>query len=437
MIETISTILERLEQVSSEQEKIHAQRELVDAFINAKSETKREFIHQHLSEHPYVLTEISEELINEIIEMLGVRQFSKIITALPTDEIVDVLENLRQDSIKEIIDLLPSKLNRVIKEILAYPEESAGRLIHKDFIVIPKDWSIEQVLQFIRIQKKMPKYLSEIFVVDESNSPIGSVSLNDILCAKSRSLVKSIMQTKIETVGTGQDQEEVARLFREYSLRSVAVVDEEKKIVGVISIDDVVDIISEEAEEDILHAGKVSESDINASVSNTVIHRIKWLIVTFLSINFSSYVIGFFQLTLQQHVELAILMPITAAMGGNAGIQASTVAVRAIITKKLAYNNAFRLFLKELLVGLCNGVIMSAFMVMIIAMRFHNLALESTFTIAIVLVFTLATSVGAAIPFIIEKCGGDPALSSSIITSSFTDILAFVVLLSTARIVLG
>ncbi|QHD65195.1 magnesium transporter [Neorickettsia findlayensis] len=436
MTDTIPLILKKLTEEISEQDRVQNQKELIDAFINARSEIQEHFMHKHLVHHTYILAEIPTELLRRIVETVGVRGFAQIITSLPVDEIVDILEEIEQDLVKKIVGFFPSKLGKVIKEILAYPEESAGRLIHKDFIVIPKDWIIEQVLQFIRIQKQLPKYISEIFVVDEENHPIGSISLNDILCAKSRSSVRILMQTNIKTVETGQDQEEVARLFRDYSLRSIAVVDKNQRIVGVISIDDVVDVISEEAEEDILHAGKVSESDINSDVTNTVMRRIKWLLVTFLSINFSSYIIGFFQLTLQQHVELAILMPIIAAMGGNAGIQASTVAVRALITKRFCQGNALRLFVKELIVGLCNGLVMSALMVIIIALRFHNLALESTFLISITLVFALATSFGAAIPFIIEKFGGDPALSSSIITSSFTDILAFVVLLSTASIIL-
>lgn len=433
----IEDILKNLEKEASEQDKVQNQKNLVDALVNARSELRERFVLQHLVHHPYVLTELPREILDETVETIGLKKFAQIITSLPVDEIVDILEGVGKGYVKQIVERFPSKLKKVIKEILAYPEESAGRLIHKDFIVVPKDWIVEQVLQFIRIQKRVPKYISEIFVVDEENRPIGSVSLNDILCAKSRSTIISLMQTNIRSIETGQDQEEVAQLFRDYSLHSAAVVDKDKKIVGVISIDDVVDIISEEAEEDILHAGKLSESDVNANIPNTVIHRIKWLILTFLSINFSSYIIGFFQLTLQQHVELAILMPIIAAMGGNAGIQASTVAVRALITKRLCYNNALRLFMKELAVGLCNGLIMSSLLVLIIALRFHSLALEGTFLISVTLVFALATSFGAAIPFIIEKFGGDPALSSSIVTSSFTDILAFVVLLSTASIILS
>jgi magnesium transporter len=411
--------------------------QLVDFLTTTTYNIRENFIKNHLINHPNIIPDFTNDLIIEMIELIGEEKFGNIIKNLPTNEIIDILEDLDHETIKSITKCFKWDTKRIIKEILSYPEESAGRLIHKDFIVIPKEWNIDQVLQFIRAQKKLPKYSNEIFVVDDYHKPIGSINLNDILFSKSRTKIESIMNFHIKTVNTDEDQEDVAKLFQNYSLNLAAVVNQSGEIIGVISIDDVIDVITEEAEEDILHAGKVSESDINATIFVTVFKRIKWLIITFLSINFSSYIIGFFDMTLKNHVELAILMPIIAAMGGNAGIQASTVAVRAIVTNQLTDLNAFRLLIKELLVGFCNGLIMSFLMIIVIMIRFHNLQLEYTFITTITLVFTLATSVGAAIPFIVEKLGGDPALSSSIITSSFTDILAFTVLLSIATLILS
>lgn len=409
---------------------------LIEFLQTATLDNRKNFIEKYLSYCPEILPELDNDIISEAIELLGEKKFASIIRNLPAEEIVDILEDLGEKEIKSILPSLPARISIVLNEILSYPEESAGRLIHKDFMVIPQDWSVEQVLQLIRSYKQPHKDSSEIFVIDEESKPVGSIKLIELLRVSRKLMIKDIMETDIKTVEAGTDQEDVANLFQDYFLLSIAVVDAEGKIIGVISLDDVVSVISEEAEEDILHVGKVSENDIRANIATTMFRRLKWLIITFISINCSSYIIGFFEKALNSHVELAILMPVVAAMGGNAGIQASTISVRAIISKQLTEANALRLFRKELLVGFFNGLIMSCLMAIIIALRFHNIRLEITFFCAVTSVFTLATSIGSAIPFIVEKLGGDSALSSSIITSSFTDLLAFVVLLSTATLIL-
>ncbi len=405
-------------------------------FLEAtNSDNKEKFIKYHINES--ILIELSSDLKSDVLELIGVEKYVELILRLEVEDELLAIQDLDYDMQQEILDRLPeSESKDILYELLAYPEESAGRLIQKDFIIVPQNWTMNQVVEFLRIRKNIPKHQTHIFVVDRDLKPVGRLELSDIIFTKKNTKVSDQMERDLHVVTTDLDQEEVANIFQQYDLLSTAVINEEGKIVGTISADEIVNVIKQEAEEDILHLGKVSTTDISTTFMNTIYRRLPWLFITFLAINLTSVTVGLFETTLVKSVELVILMPIIAAMGGNAGIQASTIAVRAIVTGKLTNVNTLRLMVKELFIGFANGIILSSCTVLIVALRFHSLRVEAIFALSMIIVFSFATFVGSAIPIVLHKAGADPALSSSIITSAITDMLSFSALLVVAKFLL-
>ena len=405
-------------------------------FLEVTNTDNREyFISNYINQ--YILIELSADFKKKVFDLIGVDKYTELISNLGVEDALIAIQDLSYEEQKEILRLLPdTEAKDVLYELLAYPEESAGRLIQKDFIIIPEYWNMNQVVDFLRIRQNIPKNQNHIFVVNKELKPVGKIELSDIIFSKKDTKVSEQMHKELHLVTTDLDQEEVANIFQQYDLLSTAVINNEGQIVGIISADDIVDVVKKEAEEDILHLGKVSTTDINTTFIKTICRRLPWLFITFLAINLTSFTVGLFEKTLLKSVELAILMPVIAAMGGNAGIQASTIAVRAIVTGKLTNINTMRLMTKELFVGLTNGIILSFCTVLIIALRFHSIRIEGIFALSMIIVFSVSTFIGSAIPIILNKAGADPALSSSIITSAITDMLSFSALLAVATFLL-
>ncbi len=385
-----------------------------------------------------ILTYLPAEIRSEVLIIIGEKKYANLIVELDVEDILVVIQDLEPEKQNVVLSLLDnSEVKEILQELLSYPEESAGRLIHKDFIVIPENWTVNQAVEFIRLKRNIPEHHNQLFVVNHKMQPVGKIELSDILFSKKYTKVKEKMHTELNLITTDLDQEAVADIFRQHDLISTAVVNDNGEIVGLISADDIVDVVTKEAEEDILHLGGLSSTDITNTITQTILKRIPWLLVTFLAINLASFVVGIFDKVLIQSVELAILMPIIAAMGGNAGVQASTIAVSAIATKKLNNINTSKLIFKELLIGFANGVILSSLTVLIISVRFHSVNIEIIFSLSMIIVFSIATFVGSAIPILLNKMGFDPALSSSIVTSAITDLLGFATLLSIASLLLS
>lgn len=375
---------------------------------------------------------IVPELRTEIIDMLEVRETARILAAFSSEDIVAVVKDLDIKSKTNIIKLLPQSIRGSVNELLSYPEESAGRLIHKDIVIAPEYWNIEQLLKFLHHHRRVPKKFYQIFVVNPKLEPVGIIELSDLLCTQSDKLVKHIMKTDVKVIKTGIDQEEVASIFQKYSLLSAPVVNKEGRIIGAILIEDVVNVIQQETEEDIFKLGRVSRTDISSSLYRTIVKRLPWLLINLCTATLSSLVIGLFGNTLKQLIELSIIMPMIASIGGNAGLQAVTVTIRAITTKQLTKQNTARLLMKELLTGLISGIILAVVSVMFIIIRFHNIKLEILFGISVIITFTIATSAGAMIPIILNSLRVDPAVSSSILICATTDTLSFLTLLGLA-----
>lgn len=409
-----------------------------DFLVSASHVHREEFYREFLKDNVEVMPELNTEILKEILAYLGLKNFTKLIKNLPSDEIYDVVEHFGQEIQEEIICQLPYYKAQVLTEVLSYPTESAGRIVQKDFITAHPDWNVNQVIELLRTYKTrhVQKELYDIYIIDFEKKPIGRVSLTTLLCSDRNIKISSVMTTDFKKIEAGFGQEETATLFRKYELLSAPVINKDNQMIGLISFDDIMHIIQEEAEEDLLHLGKVSENDLNAGIFHTFKKRIIWLFITFFTINVASLVLGCFNDTLEKSVRISILMPIVAAMAGNTGMQSATIAIRALVTGQLSYINYRRVLLKELLIGILNGIALSICIFATILIRFHNIEIEFIFIISMFIVVTIATVAGSAVPIIINRFGGDPALSSSVVTSSISDILSFLILLSIASIIL-
>ncbi len=408
---------------------------IIADFVSVASyEQRSNFISHHINSE--ILAELPFHIQEEVINIIGIDGCVNLLANLPAEDIWNFVADRDKKTQQFVIRSMPYRVREILQEVLSYPEESAGRLINKDYVMIPKDWLVGQAVDLLRTYQKKPESLSQVFVLDSKMRPIGSVKLLELLCTRKNIPMHKIMQKEIIVIKSGMDQEEVAMLFSKHSLHSAPVTNENGKMIGIIHVDDVMKVLQEEAEEDMMHLGGVSESDVTASMWTTIIQRMPWLLVSFLAINLASAVIGLFDEVLNNAVQISILMPIVAAMGGNSGVQASTVAVRAIAIGQITKANSIRLMCKEIGIGLVNGFIISVVMFVIVLVRFQNITLAFIFASSVIISLTMSTFTGAAIPVGLKKIGVDPALASSVVTSAFSDMLGFSILLSIASVML-
>ncbi|HMB77646.1 MAG TPA: magnesium transporter, partial [Kiloniellaceae bacterium] len=294
---------------------------------------------------------------DEIIETLEPKALAKSLAEFDSDDTVEVLEDLDEEVRDRILAALPMGYRALVEESLTFPEESAGRLMQREMAVVPETWTVGETIDYMRAGKDLPDDFYDLFIVDPKHHPAGRVPLSRVMRTKRPVHLTEIMETDLRAVPATMDQEEVAYIFRQYGLVSAPVVDEDGRLLGVITVDDVVHIIDEEAEEDLMKLGGVTETDIFSDVRGTAKARVSWLAVNLMTAVAASLVIGVFEGTIQQVVALAVLMPIVASMGGNAGTQTLTVAVRAIAMKDLTVANAKRFIGKEVIVGIINGLL--------------------------------------------------------------------------------
>ncbi|QKX01702.1 magnesium transporter [Wolbachia endosymbiont of Cruorifilaria tuberocauda] len=383
------------------------------------------------------LVHVVPDLQMEIIETLGVENTAKLLMLLKVEDIVTIVKDLDKKSIGSILDYLPSSTQKLVEELLSYPEESAGRLIHKNMVIAPYYWTVNELTEFLRNYRKIPEKFHQVFIINSKLEPIGSVNLSKVISHSGETIIKEIMSQDIKIIKTGVDQEEVARIFKDYSLLSAPVVNKRGKIIGVILIEDVIKVVQQETEEDVLKiSGVSSKADINAPIHKTIIQRLPWLLFNLLAATLCSIVVGFFDSVIESFIVLSIIMPIIASMSGNAGSQTVTLTIRAIATKYLTEQNANRILIKELLIGLINGIILSIISLVVLVIRFHSFKVEVIFVASMVMMSTIATFIGTFIPIMLHRLKSDPAVSSSILTSATTDILSAFIFLGLAAIFL-
>lgn len=378
------------------------------------------------------LTEVDEAIRLDIVDNLPNAQIAQAVQELDSDDAVYILEDLDTEDQDEILAQLPFTERIRLRRSLDYPEESAGRRMQTEFVAVPPFWTIGQTIDYLRDDKDLPDRFSQVFVIDPTFKLLGAVDLDQILRTKRAVKIEEVMHETRHAIPATMDQEEAAREFEQYDLLSAAVVDENERLVGVLTIDDVVDVIQQEAEEDLLRMGGVGDEELSDTVAATSRSRVPWLLVNLGTAFISASVISQFGATIEEMVALAALMPIVASLGGNAGTQTMTVTVRALATRDLDIYNAGRVIRREVMVGLLNGAVIATILGLVAGLWFHNPDLGFVIAAAMVLNMLAAALGGILIPLLLDKFGADPAISSSIFTTMITDVIGFLAFLSLA-----
>lgn len=388
-----------------------------------------------------ILAYLSVDLREEVMERLEPKALAAAVAELDTDDAVDVIQDLDEEAQLSILSNLPPEARALVEEGLTYPEYSAGRLMGRTLVSVPEFWTVGGLLDYLRAaatadDSHVPAEFYDIFIVDPMHRVVGSVPLSRVLRARRGVKLNEILRKDIHRIPVTMDQEEVARLFRNYGLVSAPVVDAAERLVGVITVDDVVDVIEEEAEADMLAMGGVGEDDLYRAVLSTARSRFRWLAVNVVTALIAATVINQFSGTIAQVVALAALMPIVASMGGNAGTQALTVAVRALATKELTSANAARVIGKEVLVGLLNGLALAGIVGGIAYLWFGNPLIGIVIAGAMVINLFCAGLCGGLIPFLLDRMRVDPAVASGVFLTMVTDVVGFLSFLGLATLVL-
>ena len=385
---------------------------------------------------PETLAYLDETVREEVMEILGPKEVAQAITELDSDDAVEVLEDLSEEDKQRILASLPAAERALLVEGLTFPEESAGRLMQREVATVPTSWTVGETIDYMRASGDLPDDFYDLFVVDPMHKPVGSVPLSRVLRSKRPIRITDIMDEEIDVVPVDTDREDVASLFRQYGLVSAPVVDEHGRLIGVITVDDVVEVIDEEAEEDLMAIARVGESDFHVPAHQTALRRIKWLLVTLVNTMLAASVISRFEATIEQIVALAVLMPIVAAMGGNAGMQVVTVAVRALATRDLSQANAVKVLGKEIGVALMTSLVFALIMGAVAWVWFGRWDLAVVLSGAMVFNMIWAGFAGIAIPLTLERFGVDPAVAAGPFLTTTTDVLGFFVFLGLATLFL-
>lgn len=388
-----------------------------------------------------ILAYLPGDLRDELIEQLNPAELAAAVAELETDDAVDVIQDLDEQAQAEILANLPPEARALVEEGLTFPEYSAGRLMSRAFVSVPVFWTVGGLLDYLRAaavsaDSDVPEQFYDIIVVDPMLRVAGTVPLSRVLRARRGVKLADILHEDVHRLPATMDQEEVARCFRKYGLVSAPVVDGAGRLLGVITVDDVVDVIEEEAEADLLALGGVEEGDLYRAVLDTTKSRFRWLAVNLVTAIVASLVIGLFEATIQQVVALAVLMPIVASMGGNAGTQTLTVAVRALTTRELSQANALRVVGKEVLVGAANGTLFAVIAGGVAYAWFRDPLIGLVIAAAMVVNLLCAGLFGAVIPLVLDRLKIDPAVASGVFLTTVTDVVGFLAFLGLASLIL-
>ncbi|MBL4741215.1 MAG: magnesium transporter [Sneathiella sp.] len=384
-----------------------------------------------------VYSDLDEMVRDELVDDMEPAEIAELVTELDLDAAVDVLEDLEEDEQRDVLKELPAENRIVLEEGLAYPEDAAGRLMQRKVVAVPEYWNMGQANDYLQnTDVDLPEEFHEIFVVDPRHRPIGTIPLGRAMRSQPETPVKEVMDREQKLIPVEMDQEEVAYLFQQYRLTSAAVINENHALIGMITVDDIVDVINEEAEEDILRLGGVAEDNLFGSIWNITRTRFTWLFLNLLTAILASVAIGLFDATLERVIALAVLMPIVASMGGNAGTQTLTVAVRALATRELTANNMYRILGKEAIVATLNGFVFAILIGLVAWFWFDNSTIGWVIGVAMIVNMIVAGVAGMAIPITLERYGIDPAIASSVFVTTITDIIGFVAFLGIASLAL-
>ncbi|MBO9400743.1 magnesium transporter [Shimia sp. R9_3] len=384
-----------------------------------------------------ILSELDEGLREEVMNVLRPDVLAEAVRELESDDIVDLVEDLDEPQQEAILDQLEDADRVAVEQALSYPENTAGRLMQRETVFAPEHWSVGETIDFLRNAEELPEQFYHVILVDPRMKPVGNVTLGKLMSSRRDVLMATLVEEVFQVIPITQDEEDVAYAFNQYHLISAPVVDEDERLVGVITIDDAMVVLDEEHEEDILRlAGVSDESSLSDTIFNAAKGRATWLFVNLLTAILASGVINLFADTVDQMVALAVLMPIVASMGGNAGTQTMTVTVRALATKDLTAQNAMRVIWRELSVGALNGALFGFIMALVAGAWFGVPMLAVVIGVAMLLTQIAAALGGILIPMALDRMNIDPALASGPFVTTVTDVVGFFLFLGLAAQVL-
>ncbi len=372
-----------------------------------------------------IFIELNESIQSEVLQLLSVDSIIKIIKRLESDDSIKILENLEKEKKDSILEKLPPKDKFLLEEGLSYPEDSAARIMQREFTAVPNNWSVGQTIDYLRENKDLPKEFLEIFIVDNEFKPVGTVPSSRVLRTPRDLKMSSIMIEMPVLISVNMDKEEVGHTFESYNLVSAGVVNKDNKLVGMITADDVVTVVQEEAEEDALRLAGVGDEEITDSVIIKTKRRFNWLLLNLFTALLATWVISNFGASIEQMVALAFLMPIVASMGGNAGMQTLAVTIRAIAKQELSTSNFNRVVAKEFIIGVLNGIIFAIITAVIVQLWFKEINLSILIGISMILNMIVAGLFGILVPVSLKKMNIDPALASSVFVTTITDVIGF------------
>jgi len=381
---------------------------------------------------PDVLAELNEHVREDLLDEMEPQQVADIAGQLETDDAVALIEDLDRDEQQAVLRAMEPDDRAAVEEALGYPEESAGRLMQRDLCAVPEHWKVGQVIDYLRSTADLPTDFWEVFVVSPAHHPVGTCKLSTILRMPRTTLVSDVMSREQTLIPVDMDQEDVALRFQKYALVSAAVVDDSGRLVGMITVDDVVHIIQEEAGEDVLLLSGAGEGDINEPVQLTVRRRLFWLVINLGTAILAASVVSLFQGEIGRYAVLAVLMPIVAGMGGNAGTQTLAVAVRALATNQLTESNTLRAFGRELTIALANGLSLGVLIGSGVALVFgvihptpDGFLLGGVIGVAMIINNLAAGLAGILVPVTLDRFDIDPAVSSAVFVTTVTDVTGF------------
>jgi len=374
---------------------------------------------------PEVFIELNESVQSEIIKYLSSDSIVSILKNLESDDAIKILENVEEKDKNIILSSLPPKDRFILLESLSYPEDSAARIMQREFTAIPSNWSVGQTIDYLRENKDLPDEFLEIFIVDSDFIPIGTVPASKVLRAARDSKMISIMSETQLSIPVDMDKEQVGILFENYNLNSACVIDKNNKLVGMITSDDVLTVLKDEAEEDVLRLAGVGDEAITDGVIIKTKRRFNWLLLNLFTAFLATWVISLFGATIKQMIALAFLMPIVASMGGNAGMQTLAVTIRTLATNDLTENNFSENILKEFNIGVLNGIIFAIISAVVVQLWFNDVKLSLIIAISMVLNMIIAGLFGILVPVTLKKLNIDPAIASSVFVTTITDVIGF------------
>jgi len=397
-----------------------------DIIENLPPENRSKLIEiEGFSLHPEIFIELNESIQSEVFILLSIESIANILKSLESDNALKIIENLDEEKKNKVLEKLPPKDRFLLQEGLSFPEDSAARIMQREFTAIPSNWSVGQTIDYLRENKDLPEEFLEIFIVDNNFKPIGTVPSSKVLRTARETKMNSIMNETQFLIPVNMDKEEVGHIFENYNMVSGAVVDKENKLVGMITGDDVFTVLKEEAEEDVLRLAGVGDEEITDSIFQKTKRRFNWLLLNLFTALLATWVISKFGASIEQMVALAFLMPIVASMGGNAGMQTLAVTIRALATKELSSGNLGKIVTKEFVIGILNGIIFAIITGVIVQLWFKEYNLSLLIAVSMILNMIVAGLFGILVPVSLKKFNIDPAIASSVFVTTITDVIGF------------